>query len=600
MLALFLTLQLQAARPLPTAIREVTLYANAALVRRSGTLPGAGEFVVEGLPACIDPDNVRVRCTGGDVLDVETRERLQPATSNERLQALRDALKALGREQQLAQDEAAGLKGQALHLEQMRASEEAAHAREVASGRANVEAWTANYEFLARKTVEVSHAQRENAWKQEELAARAAAAQKALGEAQAQGARKVFDVHVNVEARAEAALDVEYLTSNTGWEPAYDLRARKTLDKVELTYRARVWQQTGEDWSEVALALSTARPQIGAQGPEPLPQWLTLRMPGEALDREPPASAAPAERAKLVDKDAGSLEAPLNPNMRFVATVESQGLSVRFQLPKPATIQSRPEPTSLLVGDAQLDIQAERHCVPALDSTVWLRGKARNSSPWTLLPGSAAVFFGADYLGPAQIGTVQPGQELTLHLGADPALSVKREQIEDQSKGPGFLSNRASEVKSWRLHLENHGALGARRAHRGRALAELAAGVGPRALEAGARGARDPHLDAQGPGGGEGPGPRLAAHDHVPEGDAHRGRLARLTRGRARRSRRSTARRPAPRRRTGRRRGTRSGSCVPRRARAGRPAPPSAGRAGGRPRPARWPRPAARSWCRAA
>jgi uncharacterized protein (TIGR02231 family) len=99
--------------------------------------------------------------------------------------------------------------------------------------------------------------------------------------------------------------------------------------------------------------------------------------------------------------------------------------------------------------------------VPALDTTVWLRGRARNTSPWTLLPGTAAVFFGADYLGPAEIGTVQPGQELVLHLGADPGLSVVREQTEDLSKEPGFLSSSSSDVKSWRVHLENHGAPGA-------------------------------------------------------------------------------------------------------------------------------------------
>jgi uncharacterized protein (TIGR02231 family) len=460
MLALLLSFVLADAQPLPTAIREVTLYSNTALVRRSGAIPGSGEYVIEGLPACLDANNVRVRCEGGDVVNVETRERLQQALTNERLQALRDALKALGREQQLAQDEGDVLKEQAQHLEHMRASEESAHAREVAAGRPNVEAWTANFEFLSKKSSEVSRKQRENAWKQEELAARAAEAVKALGEAQSQGAVKVYDVRVSVESRAQAALDLEYLVSNTGWQPSYDLRAQKTLDKVELVYRAQVWQQTGEDWNEVALALSTARPQIGAQGPEPAPQWLSMAMPG---DRQPASVAmAPAEeRAKYADKDVGRLDAPANPNVRFAATVESQGLSVRFQLPKSATIQSRAEPTSLLVGNATLAIQTERHCVPALDTTVWLRAKAKNSSPWAMLPGTAAVFFGADYLGPAQIETVQPGQELTLHLGADPALVVKREQTEDLNKGPGFLSSRSSDVKSWRVHLENHGALGA-------------------------------------------------------------------------------------------------------------------------------------------
>ena len=455
------------AQTLPSSIREVTLYTNTALVRRSAQLPGPGEFRIEGLPASLDPNNVRVRCEGGDVLDVETRERMQQALGNERLQALRDAVKAVGREQQLAQDEADVLREQAMHLEHMRSSEEAAHAREVASGRPNLESWNANFEFLAKKTGEVSRAQRENAWKQEQLSARAAEALKALGDAQAQGAVKVYDVRVRVETRGAATLDLEYLVSNTGWQPAYDLRAQKTLDKVELAYRAKVWQQTGEDWNEVALALSTARPQIGAQGPEPVAQWVSMWMPNEGILAEAETAAPAADEARYADKDAkmrglGYIgNDPAKPAPRPFASVESQGLSVRFALPKSATIQSRPEPTTLLVGNATLDIVAERQCVPALDTTVWLRGKAKNSSPWTMLPGTAAVFFGADYLGPAQLDTVQPGQEFTLHLGADPGIVVKREQTEDLKKGPGFLSSRSSQQKSWRVHLENHGTLGA-------------------------------------------------------------------------------------------------------------------------------------------
>ncbi len=275
-------------------------------------------------------------------------------------------------------------------------------------------------------------------------------------------------MRVSVETRGQATLDLEYLVSNTGWQPAYDLRAQKTLDKVELAYRAKVWQRTGEDWNDVALALSSARPQIGAQGPEPVAAWVGVEAPRPASSvgyaGEEKRKSVPKRRygkaKELKDEEADALE-DAKPEPRPFASVESEGLSVRFQLPKPATIQSRREPTTLLVGDATLAIQAERQCVPALDTTVWLRGKARNSSPWTMLPGTAAVFFGADYLGTAQIGIVQPGQELTLHLGADPGLTVKREQTEDMSKGPGFLSSTSSDTKGWRVHIENHGTLGA-------------------------------------------------------------------------------------------------------------------------------------------
>jgi uncharacterized protein (TIGR02231 family) len=455
MLTLLLALTAADPTPLPTTIREVTLYGDTALVQRTGALAGGGEYLIQGLPACLDPENVRVRCEGGDVVDVETRERLQQTLPSERLQALRERLKALQREQQLAVDEGELLEKQAVHLGRMRSAEASAHAGEGSSARPSVEAWTANFDFLARKLGEVSHAQRENGWKQEEIGQRLAAAQQELGSAQSQGAVKVHDVRVSVEAHGQAALHLEYLVSNTGWRPAYDLRAQKTLDKVELAYRARVWQRTGEDWNEVALALSSARPQIGAQGPEPVAAWVGI---------EAPQSPAPERRSaeRLERKAAGAAEALDRQDApRPFAAVESEGLSVRFQLQKTVSIQSRPEPTTLLVGNATLAIQAERQCVPALDTTVWLRGRARNTSPWTLLPGTAAVFFGADYLGPAEIGTVQPGQELVLHLGADPGLSVVREQTEDLSKEPGFLSSSSSDVKSWRVHLENHGAPGA-------------------------------------------------------------------------------------------------------------------------------------------
>jgi uncharacterized protein (TIGR02231 family) len=468
MLTLLLALSAADPTPLPTTIREVTLYSDTALVRRAGTLAASGEYVIQGLPACLDPNNVRVRCEGGDVVNVETRERLQQTLPSERLQALREKLKALQREQQLAQDETGTWKQLAVHLEHMRSAEAAARAGEGTNARPSVEAWTANFEFLAKKSSEVSRAQRENAWKLEDIAERSAAAQKELGAAQSQGAVKVYDVRVSVEARGQAALDLEYLVSNTGWQPAYDLRAQKTLDKVELAYRAQVWQRTGEDWNEVALSLSSARPQIGAQGPEPVAAWVGIEAPRqmESLGYVGEKKAEAGRRLRK-NKDLKALaeneaeDAAAAPAPRPFAAVESEGLSVRFQLPKPATIQSRAEPTTLLVGNATLAISAERQCVPALDTTVWLRGKAKNTSPWTMLPGTAAVFFGADYLGPAQIGSVQPGQELVLHLGADPGLTVKREQTEDMNKGPGFLSSTSSDTKSWRVHLENHGTLGA-------------------------------------------------------------------------------------------------------------------------------------------
>jgi uncharacterized protein (TIGR02231 family) len=451
-------------KPVPSRIQDVTLYGGSALVRRVVELPGGGAFVVQGLPAAADRNNVRVRCKGGDVVDVEVRERAVEKVPSARVQELRDALRNARKELKVLEDALAVQQAMRAHLEHLAGVAAADQARDVQAGKSSVDAWTASWQFVTEHTAQVAAATREAQWKIDEKTEQVRAIETELGKSQGAGSATVYDVVAEVVAPAAAELDVEYLVGRTGWQPAYDLRAARELDSVELTYRARISQQTGEDWDGVDLSLSTARPQLGAQGPEPQTVFVQIARPASALHGlgysggGAPASA----KARAAEDVFAEAVVPPRAPLRPFATTESQGLSVQFKLAQKATIQSRDLPTTVLVGTEKLAIAAERTCVPALDPTVWLRAKAKNTSPWVLLPGTAAVFFGADYLGPAEIGTVPTGGEITLHLGADPGITVVRTQVQDLSKGPGFLSSKQSRIESWRTHFVNHGTIGAR------------------------------------------------------------------------------------------------------------------------------------------
>ena len=463
---LLLLVSLADPTPIPSKIEDVTLYGSSAIVHRAAQAQGSGTYVLQGLPAALDRDNVRVRCTGGDVLSVEVRDRLQKATPNERLQGLRDQLLTLGRGLQAAADDVKVLEAMQKHLASLANVEAHDFHGDVGAGKSGgASGWNESFAFLQQKMAENTKALREAGWRQDDARRAYQEVEAEIGRLSSGGAVSVRDVVVDVEARGDARIDVEYMVSGTGWQPYYDLRTAADLTHVELGYRARIWQRTGEDWKDVAIALSTAQPQRGAQGPEPVPQWISILedraryldssggfVAAEAAKPEP-KSRDDEKRKSLELKDTDG-EAPPP-----FATVQSQGLSVRFQLARRETIESREQPTTVLVGRASLAVTAERFCTPALDTTVWLRGKAKNTSEWTILPGNAAVFLGADYLGLAQLDAVQPGQEFTLHLGADPMLTVKRTQTEDLAKGPGFLSSRAEKIDGWRIHLENHGAM---------------------------------------------------------------------------------------------------------------------------------------------
>lgn len=460
MILFALSLLLADATPIESRIADVTLYPGTALVHRTAALPGAGTFVVRGLPAAIDAENVRVRCDGGDVLDVQVKRRLEAKAPDARVQALRDRVRTLGREKQVADEELALANTALAHVKELLALDAPANdAKSAGSAK-----WNDHWRFASEELRNATAAMRAAATKADDARRALEKAQADLGALDGGGNVAVFDVAVEVAGGAPRALDVEYFVGGTGWEPVYDLRASSDLAKAQLGYRARVVQRSGEDWTDVGVALSTAQPQRGAQGPDAEPIWLSLAEErarfGFASDEKRKGAEVRRLREELKDADKAD-DMPGAPEPRPFATVESQGLSVRFQLAQKETILSRAEPTTVLVGAAELAITPERYCVPALDATVWLRAKAKNTSPWTLLPGNAAVFFGNDYFGDARIETIQPGQELTLHLGADPAVTVKRDHVEDVVKEPGFLSSRKSKLDTWRVRFENHGGVGA-------------------------------------------------------------------------------------------------------------------------------------------
>lgn len=66
----------------------------------------------------------------------------------------------------------------------------------------------------------------------------------------------------------DATIAIEYVVGGARWVPAYELSLERAMDKGTLRVRAHIAQRTGEDWTRVRLALSTARLDRRADLPE--------------------------------------------------------------------------------------------------------------------------------------------------------------------------------------------------------------------------------------------------------------------------------------------------------------------------------------------
>ncbi|KAH9059614.1 hypothetical protein EDB87DRAFT_1735645 [Lactarius vividus] len=105
-------------------------------------------------------------------------------------------------------------------------------------------------------------------------------------------------VVVVAKQATEIELKLTYLVQNATWSAAYELHATTDAgvpsSSVSLHYHARITQSTGEDWTDVALTLSTADMNLSTQRiPDLIPT--KIRPPKGLFDRSHPSTNRPSQ-----------------------------------------------------------------------------------------------------------------------------------------------------------------------------------------------------------------------------------------------------------------------------------------------------------------
>ncbi|KAG8701427.1 hypothetical protein FRC09_005376 [Ceratobasidium sp. 395] len=236
---------------------------------------------------------------------------------------------------------------------------------------------------------------------------------------------------INIKLMITATKLNPLVVSNASWTPLYDVRATvaKSPDAasaISLHYRASVMQTTGENWSNVALTLSTASPQLGGSVPN-LTTWRIGPTPDYSpasprfVPTSPCYSPASPRYSPMTPYDApqfATYSAPAAPRVAFrpVKVVDTGVLSATFSISGRSDIPS--DNTSHKVVIAILDLEAELEWISVP------REKILNTSEFTLLPGETNVFMDDNFVSKSRIEHVAPADSFTTSLGTDSAIRV--------------------------------------------------------------------------------------------------------------------------------------------------------------------------------
>jgi uncharacterized protein (TIGR02231 family) len=425
--------------PIPTtsigaAVVAVTVFPDRARVTRAvqaALTPGIQRLQIEDLPLAILPDSVRAGGRGtarAKLLGVATRlEHFQEAPA-EAVQQLEGQIRTLEDGDADLVAEASLTEKELKHLETLAAQSEM-FARGLALRNRTLEEQGAFFDFIDRRArdkqarlLAIMRRRREMAKEIDVLRRRLSA----MTSAQPRQ-RYVAMVELEVASAGDFELELTYVVNGAGWQPLYDIRLADAT--IDLTYLAEVHQNTGEDWQNVALTLSTARPSLSLVIPELQPWYLRQRppMPMAPQRAEMRVMAAAPMPAGKVAAAMQSMSEPVEEMYADSAAVSESGASLTYKLPGMAEVPGNGEPRKVTVATLQLKPDLTYVTAPKLEPVFYRRAEIKNTTEYSLLPGSAQLFEGAEYLGATHLSFVAPGQTFELALGADERLRVKRE-----------------------------------------------------------------------------------------------------------------------------------------------------------------------------
>ncbi|MFK7947956.1 MAG: DUF4139 domain-containing protein, partial [Saprospiraceae bacterium] len=278
------------------------------------------------------------------------------------------------------------------------------------------------------------------------------------------GNRYTSEIEMSLKSKTTKTTKIKlrYVVNDAGWSPIYDLKATDLDKPINLKYRALAYNNTGIDWKDIKITLSTADPNASASQPLLRPWTLNLNTMNSISDNKGQfllnnsnvfqQSTGPEnfDRGNVVDDIQGTTTG----NIRF-ETVTVSELDVDFEIDELYTIPSDRKPYSIDVNSHDLTANFKHVAVPKLEKDAFILAQITGWESLDLIDGPMNVYYGESYIGLSNLSTRTLGDTLELSLGRDKRVLVTRIKLKEFTKKQTFSSDKKA-TYSFKISVKNN------------------------------------------------------------------------------------------------------------------------------------------------
>ena len=293
-----------------------------------------------------------------------------------------------------------------------------------------------------------------------------------LSELRNQGASPTGEIVVQLanSSAGIANFDLTYYVTNCGWIPMYDIRVKDTNTPANITAKANVFQNTGQEWKNVKLALSTGNPSQG--NTKPLLNPWTLYLTDRSAPR--PQNKARSKSLKMEDKLGAGYEGKHRMMSSSISTMEISSDALRksktsasqtdvtttttnaiFDIKIPYTVASNGKDNIVEIQKYEVAANCAYFSIPKLDKDAFLVADLIGWDQNELLPGDANVYFENNYVGITYFDSKIVDDTLSFALGRDNNVRVQRKQVKDFKEKVSLTGNSTKLTREFEIEVKN-------------------------------------------------------------------------------------------------------------------------------------------------
>ena len=258
-------------------------------------------------------------------------------------------------------------------------------------------------------------------------------------------------IQLTCSKEGEFNYDLSYNTLQAGWVPYYDIRIKEINSPIKLTYKAKIYQNTSEEWSDVKLSLSTGKLNKSNKAPNFNTQFIkntTYRKDTKQKNRN-----ISAIQLELIESDD-------EPNQNSVSssdftTVDYSGTQIKYNISIPYSIPSQKSPIFIEIQELDLKATYDYYCYPKVDKDVFLMCHFNKLNKKNLLPGSGQVYFEGKSIGATYLDPFSNEKTIDLSLSRDVSIIVER-SLETKLSSESKVGDNIKIEKSYIITLKNN------------------------------------------------------------------------------------------------------------------------------------------------